>query len=697
MREQFEQYVFVQLMQGLADRLSVRSGASTNLAMWACTEGFERIGIELDPYDEDDSSSRNSPLVSFAHHWDNPRNRQISSVAWKEFIEVLARRSEELRTRTKSQLQKNIAALAKEVGFDVVETAILSLAVRLSCYEPLRSLCHAIMDWGRINPIQLIACFLNCSQSEISTRLKTTGRLARTGLVRLSGDDCFESDEALGLPDAIQRALLPPNAGINDIRAAIFGVPCKAQLGWSDYDHLAEDRGFVADLLQGAVREQARGINILLYGAPGTGKTEFCKMIATRLKLNLYSIGEVNEEGQVPERSERIAAMRLSDHLLSHNKQAALLFDEMEDLLDGEFGDYADISKVFINRLLENNAVPTFWTCNDIDGFDPALLRRMTIAIEVRSPPKAVRARIWKKVLHKHNVTLPKDAIATLAQTYEGPPSMISNAARSVSLAGGGNERIRYSVNKMARVSQGSITIHPEAGKNTPFNLSLLNADQDFSQLTSCIVDQKIARNFSFCLYGPAGTGKSAYIRYLAKAMNIEVIQKRTSDLASKWVGDTEQNIAEAFQEAQDREAFLIFDEADSLLRDRRGADHSWEVTQVNEMLTWMESHPLPFACTTNLMNHLDPASLRRFVFKVKCDYLSALQSALAFEHFFNLKPPTAIKNLTALAPGDYAVVRRKASILGQLSNPGCLLTMLREECEAKPDVPKPIGFRVIK
>ena len=102
------------------------------------------MGIELDDYDEDadDSSSagqsddtddsthgssHNSPLVSFAHHWNSPRNRQISPAAWSEFKEVLALRSDELRTKAKSQLQKYIDALAKEVGFDAVETAILSL------------------------------------------------------------------------------------------------------------------------------------------------------------------------------------------------------------------------------------------------------------------------------------------------------------------------------------------------------------------------------------------------------------------------------------------------------------------------------------------------------------------------------------------------------------------------------------------
>ena len=52
-------------------------------------------------------------------------------------------------------------------------------------------------------------------------------------------------------------------------------------------------------------------------------------------------------------------------------------------------------------------------------------------------------------------------------------------------------------------------------------------------------------------------------------------------------------------------------------------------------MLTWMESHPLPFCCTTNLMDRLDPASLRRFTFNVKFDYLDPSGIALACARFF--------------------------------------------------------------
>ena len=83
------------------------------------------------------------------------------------------------------------------------------------------------------------------------------------------------------------------------------------------------------------------------------------------------------------------------------------------------------------------------------------------------------------------------------------------------------------------------------------------------------------------------------------------------------WVGGTERLIARAFEEAKDRNAVLVFGEAESLLADRRSLHQNWEISQVNEMLNWMESHPLPFACTTNFKDHLDPATLRRFVFKV--------------------------------------------------------------------------------
>ena len=126
----------------------------------------------------------------------------------------------------------------------------------------------------------------------------------------------------------------------------------------------------------------------------------------------------------------------------------------------------------------------------------------------------------------------------------------------------------------------GSVGRHA-AAQRTPekYDPTLIRADVHPVQLADRLVEGG-ARHFSLCLQGPPGSGKSAFVRYVADRLDLEVIQKRASDLMSMCVGGTEKAIAAAFTEARDAEAFLVFDEADSLLADRRLAQRSWEVSQ---------------------------------------------------------------------------------------------------------------------
>ena len=223
------------------------------------------------------------------------------------------------------------------------------------------------------------------------------------------------------------------------------------------------------------------------------------------------------------------------------------------------------------------------------------------------------------------------------------------------------------------------------------FNPALLNTDTDLSLLTKRISNLP-QRNFSLCLYGVSGTGKSAFAEYLAQSLNMPVVKKKCSDLLSMWVGGTEKSIASAFAEARENQALLIFDEADSFLHDRRGAARFWEVTQVNEMLTQMENHPYPFVCTTNLMETLDQACLRRFTFKVAYSYMTPPQRQLAFKHFFGMDD-VDLTSVDTLTPGDFAVVKQKAEILGLLDNKEELIKMLRMEQSNKKPISRKIGF----
>ena len=84
------------------------------------------------------------------------------------------------------------------------------------------------------------------------------------------------------------------------------------------------------------------------------------------------------------------------------------------------------------------------------------------------------------------------------------------------------------------------------------------------------------------------------------------------------WVGETEQNIASAFRDAQENNKILFFDEADSFLYPRRDAFHSWEKSFTNEILTQLESYRGIVIFATNDINGLDNASMRRFRFKVE-------------------------------------------------------------------------------
>jgi SpoVK/Ycf46/Vps4 family AAA+-type ATPase len=175
--------------------------------------------------------------------------------------------------------------------------------------------------------------------------------------------------------------------------------------------------------------------------------------------------------------------------------------------------------------------------------------------------------------------------------------------------------------------------------------------------------------------------------------MGMPVLQKRASDLLDPFVGSTEHRIAGAFAEARDTGAFLVLDEADSLLLERSDAVRSWEISEVNEMLTWMESHPLPFACTTNLAERLDRASLRRFLVKLRFDWLTEAQARRAFRLFFGLAAPAELDALRTLTPADFALVRRRASMRADTPDTPTLLRLLRAECAGRVGGRGPLGF----
>jgi AAA+ superfamily predicted ATPase len=422
--------------------------------------------------------------------------------------------------------------------------------------------------------------------------------------------------------------------------------------------------------------------------------------VAAHLKAPIYAICEADEKGRQPAKDERTGALALFQKLVGRAEKALLLFDEAEDVLQGEsalsrmFGSGGrDIgSRAFFYRLLENTPVPVLWTANAVDGLGDAILRRMTYALEIRIPPTAVRARLWRRSADRMALPLSDAEITGLAQDFETAPALGEMAVTAAKLAGGDVRDIRRSLTSVARLMSRGIVTAPRGEER--YDPRLINADHDLVGIAECLQEAGAEQPFSMCLSGPPGTGKSAYAAYLAERLGLPILRKRGSDLFGMYVGETEKNIAQAFAEAEATGALLLFDEADSFLSSRQLAHRSWEVSQVNEMLTWMEHHPLPFICTTNLVERLDEAAARRFLIKAHFDYLDADQRAEAFVRFFDVEAPMGLDSLTRLTPADFALVRRKAQFLGASVDPMMLLRLLRHENTLKS---KTIGAKNIE
>jgi SpoVK/Ycf46/Vps4 family AAA+-type ATPase len=582
-----------------------------------------------------------------------------------------------------------IAATTKLSGR---EAAILKIVVR-SLVHPLVGSIATRLSGGRAEDeinARVIATLLNLPLLAVRNLLARKSPLIQFGLL----EDRRGGDVApTGLIMRLARCRFQDHARLCD---ELFGCPRKSTLDSKDFDHLGEPRRTVASLVAATLERHEPGVGILFYGPPGTGKTEYAKVLAAEVGASAVFIGEADDDGNEPSRSERIAHLTLTSALADKAGRTLLVVDEADDLFTGVDEDdrvSRTGSKVFMNRLVERCMAPTIWITNNPERLGPAMMRRMAFAIRFPEPGRAVRRGMVERIAAKRRLKLDTADLDRL-ECIPAAPALIDAGLRAASLTGGGVEAT-IACTESLLAALGSRRPEPLAAGLVPFDPALSAADCDLvalgDRVRACFAVGEKA--LSFCFHGIPGTGKSAYARFLAERIGLEVVEKRASDILSCWLGETEQNIAAAFRDAADRGAMLVIDEADSLLQDRTGAQRSWEVTQVNEMLTWIERHPYPLVCTTNTIDVLDRATLRRFVFKVEFLPMTAAQARDAFRRAFGIEPPLALDHLDPLTPGDFAVVARKVKVMRE-SDPYRLAAMLAAEVAAKQrGAKRRIGF----
>lgn len=577
-------------------------------------------------------------------------------------------------------------ALARQLGFGSFDAALLRLAVACDRLPRVGAAARLAGRFGHDLPLLLGE--LAGAAPHDAERLVRRSAVVRLGLAGFVANR--QGEVEVELRWALERLLdRAPGTG-PEMMDALIGKRQPAALDLGSFAHV-EAADFLVRLLRGALDEGASGVNILIHGPPGTGKTEFARTLAQAAGAALYGVGEADDDGDEPSRWDRVMALGLAQRLLAGRRGSVLLFDEMEDLIGDARPSLAGLvgregSKVFVNRLLEVNATPVIWTTNALHNVDGAILRRMSYVLKLDLPSRRAALTMLERIARDERVE-PGERYASLLEAAPEAATVLRVASRAGRLAADAEGGARAAESLVRALRGGEL---PPPGPGT-LDLDLFETDLSLEALAGAMGESG-ASAVSLLLTGPPGTGKTAFAHHLARALDRPLLAKRASDLLSKWVGETKTRIAEAFAEARHRGALLLLDEADSLLFDRGTARAPWEVSQVNELLTWLDHHPLPVVAATNHPDRLDPAALRRFVFKLRLRPLGSERAARAFERFFGLAPPPELAALRNLTPGDFSVVARQLrhAPAGAASE---LVERLRAEAEAKPGMAARIGF----
>ncbi|HEY2094716.1 MAG TPA: ATP-binding protein [Thermoanaerobaculia bacterium] len=166
-------------------------------------------------------------------------------------------------------------------------------------------------------------------------------------------------------------------------------------------------------------------------------------------------------------------------------------------------------------------------------------------------------------------------------------------------------------------------------------------------------LERRIKPGFRALFYGPPGTGKTLTASLLGKVTRRPVYRIDLSKVISKWIGETEKNLASVFDEAQHQRWILFFDEAEALFGKRtetRNANDRAANQQVSYLLQRIEGFPGIIILATNLQRHLDEAFARRFQSMIRFPLPAPEQRLHLWEANFRDMPLAADVDLRSLA-----------------------------------------------
>jgi len=620
--------------------------------------------------------------------------------------ELLKKRLDQLQCSGDSEIEKSLGVFKQMFDLCELETEICLFLFILSAYEEARDVFEYHLKADRFAGRTLLAIMLGCNSSDIGEALK--GKLSKIGVLDPDSRTlCMDS----GFVDLLQ------NGVSEEIKTEFFRKIDPDPVALEAH---ALDPEIMDHLLNILKAKPLSSTHIILHGPPGTGKTSLALGLGKKLRLPIYLV----EHGGKGKGWKRQASFTASVTMASQGEGALVIADDADLILGTRhswlfFGETSD--KRWLHDILEVPGVRMIWTVNSIAGLEESVARRFSFSLAFKPFGRVQRKRLWETILTDYCLDshFSNSDMEDLAAEYDVSAGVIEQSVKKAaemgsdakdeihkavtlcleahqSLINGGRKPLRASTIDSESVALEGLNV---SGADLPVLLKELEAFSDYLKRSRS--DEPISMSLLF--YGISGSGKSFLARFIGHHLDREVLIKRASDLLSPWVGETEHNIRQAFDEAAEKGAILLVDEIDFLgSRDR--ATHRWEISQINEFLTAMESFRGIQIYTSNLLTHLDPATLRRFNHKVEFHSLRPEGIVVFYRKLLvplvgsdlDKKLERELKGISGLTPGDIRVVRDQFRFKARENiSHRALVEALREEARVR-DIhagKKAIGF----
>jgi transitional endoplasmic reticulum ATPase len=605
-------------------------------------------------------------------------------------------------------IYRNLSRLGERLSLSEAERRLLAFSSHMHVSGLLYRACELVSDCSPRDLISHLARFIDMPESAVREAVGPEGVLRVSRLLVINHSGNFRSadlTDAIHIESELHEVLQIPDVPEALLASLFYRLSEPALLTLDDFVEHGEEVAMLRRLLGRAVTERHVGINVLIYGPPGTGKTQLVRALAESLGFPLAMVPETDRDGDGISAQGRLGRYNACQRALAQDSQTLVAFDEAEDCLcDAQSGFFfvapRQTPKAGVIRLLESNPRPTLWISNRVD-MDEAFLRRFTHVVEIGNPGAKQRQRLVREALA--DVPVSPAFLDSAARLEKVSPAILHASLAFARLAGEGDQDVErlmtHSLNARFAALDRPERLRVESHPGLPWRPECLRASEDVAALIDEVNAEVPVR---FCLHGAPGTGKTAWAQQLAERLGRPLMVRQASDLLNMYVGNTEKLIAAMFREAEQEGAVLLVDEADSFIGSRREARQSWEVSHVNQFLASMEHYQGLFIATTNLLERVDDAAMRRFDYLIRFDCLDVegaqlLLADLAAAYSIALPPVeiqrAMLQDLKQLTPGDFAALYRRLRVRRQHPDAAGLVALLRDSVAYKHRDARPIGF----